>query len=78
MNILESLVGKQVKLKTDVGTESILEIKEVKHNSAYIETGPSTPENDWWPDGYYKHTYTIFFTNGHSKRYDSLESIDIL
>lgn len=78
MNILDTLIGKKITVKTDVGAEATLEIKEVKKNNHSEELGPSTPENDWWPPTREWSTYTVFFTNGFSKTYSALESITIL
>lgn len=78
MNILDAVIGKKIKVKTDVGTEAILEIKEIKLNHHSQDIGPSTSENDWWPPAREWDTFTVHFTNGHKKEYDSLKSIDIL
>ncbi len=77
MNALDLMKGKMVKVMTDAKVELTLEIKEVteKHNS--IETGPSTRENDWWPDSRDWTTYWVEFTNGYHKEYSSLSEIKL-
>lgn len=78
MNILDTLIGKKITVKTDVGTEDTLEIKEVKKNHHSEDLEPATAKNDWWPPSRQWDTYTVHFTNGYSKTYPALESITII
>ncbi|MEO7048743.1 MAG: hypothetical protein ABI091_25805 [Ferruginibacter sp.] len=77
MNLLELLSGKNIKVTTDVGVEVDLTIKKVEENKHEQELEPSTRENDWWPTTRYWSTYTVYFTNGHSKTYSSLNEIQV-
>lgn len=54
-----------------------MEIKEVKENKNSRDLTPATRENDWWPETVEWSSFTVFFTNGHSKEYDSLDKIDV-
>lgn len=62
---------------TDVGVVVELEIKEVVHNRHSEDLEPSTAANDWWPKSREWSTYTVRFTNGHSKNYSSIEEIKV-
>lgn len=78
MNILELAKGKKIIVKTDVGVDVELEIKniEANHNSRDLEE--SNAANDWWPAQETWTTYTVYFTNGHSKVYSSMSEIKII
>ena len=77
MEILDLLKGRKMIVHTDVGVDVELTIKEVNedHHSENLE--PSTPANDWWPASRDWTTYTVTFTNGHTKTYHSLSEIKI-
>lgn len=78
MNVLELLKGKKVNVLTDMKVGVTLEIKEVKQNNHSVDLEPSTAANDWWPASRDWTTYTVYFTNGATKTYDSLERIEVL
>lgn len=77
MKPLEFLKGKKIMVTTDVGVIVEMEIKEVKENKNSRDLTPATRENDWWPETVEWSSFTVFFTNGHSKEYDSLDKIDV-
>lgn len=77
MNILDLLKGKKIIIPTEVGVNVELEIKEVKENHHSEDLEPATRENDWWPASRDWTTYTVFFTNGHSKTFSSFNEIQI-
>jgi hypothetical protein len=78
MNILDLLIGKKMKVMTDVKVEVELEIKnvEAKHYSEDLE--PATAANDWWPASRDWTTYKVYFTNGSSKVFSSVHEIKIV
>ncbi len=78
MNVLELLRGKHMMVKTDVGVDVELQIKEVVENHHSQDLEPSTAANDWWPATRDWTTYTVKFANGYSKQYDSLNQINVL
>lgn len=78
MNILDLLKGKEILVKTDVGVDVTLVIKEVKENHHSRQITPDTPANDWWGESVEWSTYTVYFTNGHTKTYDSLNAIKLI
>ena len=69
MKLLELLVGRTMKVMTDMKVEIELEIHEVKENHHSRDLWPAT-EN--WT------TYTVKFTNGASKNFNSLGEIDVI
>lgn len=77
MNVLELMKGRNIVVTTDVGASVELQIKEVKENRHSEPLEPSTKENDWWPASRDWTTYTVYFTNGHSKTYSSLNEINV-
>jgi hypothetical protein len=77
MNILDLLKGKRVKVESDMG-EIELTIKEVKETHHSVEVGPSTRENDWWPETRDWTTFDVTFTNGKTKEFRSLSEIKII
>lgn len=77
MDVLDLLKGKKILVKTDVGVEVELEIKEVKEQNHSQALEPATRENDWWPASRDWTTYKVTFTNGHSKEYSSIKEIKI-
>ena len=82
MNAIDLLIGKKVKVMTDMKVEVELEIQEVKNTttSHTRQITPDTPENDWWGETETTHnvSYTVTFTNGSTKKYHSLESINVI
>jgi len=77
MDITELLKGRKVKVDTEVGVTVELEIKRVEKNHGSRDLEPATAANDWWPASIEWTNYTVHFTNGRSKQYDSLESITL-
>src|SRR5688572_27047732 len=78
MNILDTLKGRKVKLQTDLKVAVKLTIEEIKEDSNFIETGESNASNDWYPEGYTDRFFTVKFTNGISKRFNSLSELEIV
>jgi hypothetical protein len=78
MDVLELLIGKKMKVMTDLKVEVELEIKEVvvEHHSRQIT--PDTPENDWWGESVDWKTYLVKFTNGATKKFDSITDIKVI
>ena len=77
MDILELAKGKKIIIKTEVGVDVELEIKEIKANHHWQDIGESNAANDWWPETREWTTYTVFFTNGYNKTYSSMSEIKI-
>jgi len=77
MNVLDLLKGKTVLVKTDMGVEVPLVVAGIKEEHNSRDIGPSTRENDWWPAQETWTTYTVTFTNGHTKEYRSLSEIKV-
>ena len=63
---------------TDMKVLVNLEIKEVKKNITHKKLVESNAGNDWWPETRDWTTYTVYFTNGATKKFDSLQSIKII
>lgn len=78
MNILESLKGKKMMVKTDMGIPVELEIKEIKESHHSEDIGPSTKENDWYPEQRTWTTFDVIFTNGSRKSFQSLSELNVL
>ena len=78
MNLLDLLVGKKIKIMTDVGVEVELEIKKVEQQTHSEDLAPATAATDWWPPSRDWTTYEVYFTNGHSKVYHSINEIKIV
>ena len=38
---------------------------------------PDTPENDWWGETETSYSYVVIFTNGVSKKFESIKQIKI-
>ncbi len=71
MKLTDLLIGKKVKIMTDMKVEVELTIKSVEDTSFTQELtrwGPIETVQNW----------TVTFTNGAKKQYGSLESIEIL
>lgn len=78
MKILDTLAGKKMKVETDMKVEVELTIKEVKENHHSVDLEPAARENDWWPASRDWTDYTVYFTNGSSKTFSSLNQINII
>jgi hypothetical protein len=78
MNILDLLKNKKMKVMTDMKVEVELTIKEVKENHHSRDLEPATRENDWWPASHEWKNYTVTFTNGAQKTFDSIDQIKIV
>jgi hypothetical protein len=78
MTALDLLVGRKVKVMTDMNVEVELEIKEVKHQTTTRQITPDTPENDWWGETETIHSYDVYFTNGSKKTFRNIEDIKVI
>lgn len=78
MNLLDLLVGKKMKIMTDMKVEVELEIKLVKQNNHSVDLEEATQANVWWPASRDWTTYTVTYTNGAIKKFDSLSEIKII
>ena len=78
MDVLDLLVGKTMKIMTDMKVEVELEIKEVTQNNHSVDLEPSTQANDWWPATRDWTTFTVTFTNGATKKFDSINDIKVI
>ena len=78
MNVLDLLVGKKMKIMTDMKIEVELEIKEVKQNTHTMQITPDTRENDWWGESETTHSYTVTFINGATKKFNSINEIKVI
>lgn len=76
--VLELLVGKKMKIMTDMYVEVELEIKEVVENQHVRQITPNTPENDWWGETETTYSYDVKFTNGANKIFNHLNDIKVL
>lgn len=76
--VLELLVGRKMRIMTDMRVEVELEIKNVKQNTHVRQITPNTPQNDWWGETETTHTYTVTFTNGATKDFSHIDSIKVL
>ncbi len=77
MNVLELLKGKKMMVMTDMKVEVELEIKKVEDNHHSQDLEESTAANDWWPQQRTWTTWTVYFTNGAQKAFDSLDRINV-
>jgi hypothetical protein len=75
--VIDLLVGRKVKVNTDMKVVVTLEIQSIKPKQHSVEITPSTRENDWWGESQDWTTYIVKFTNGATKEYSSLESIEV-
>jgi len=78
MDVLELLVGKKMMVMTDMNVEVELEIQEVKQNNHSQDLEPATRENDWWPASRDWTTFTVKFTNGATKKFNSINEIKVI
>lgn len=63
---------------TDAKVAVELVIKSAKETHYSKNIGPSTRENDWWPEEQGWTTIDITFTNGYKKSYKSLSEIELI
>lgn len=77
MKLIDLLKGKKINYMTDAKVVVQLEVKNVEEERHSRDIGPSTPENDWWPEQETWTTINIEFTNGFKKSYRSLSEIEI-
>lgn len=78
MDLLDLLVGKKMKVMTDMKVEVELEIKKVECEKHSQDLEPATRENDWWPTSRDCTNYKVYFTNGSTKVFDSIKQIKIV
>ena len=78
MNLLDLLKGKKMSIMTDMKVAVELTIKEVKEQHHSEDIGESNAANDWWPETRNWTTYTVYFENGASKKFNSLSEIKII
>lgn len=78
MKLYDFLIGKKIKVTTDMKVEVELVIKSIEKIPHSREITPSTRENDWYGETQNWSTYRITFENGAKKEYDNLEQIDFL
>tara|TARA_R110000868_G_scaffold12456_7_gene59552 strand:+ start:16271 stop:16510 length:240 start_codon:yes stop_codon:yes gene_type:complete len=76
MKLSQLLIGKKVKIMTDMKVEVELTIESVKDTSWQNQITPDTRENDWWGQSETIQRWTVTFTNGATKEYKSLDSIN--
>jgi len=81
-DVFELLIGKKMKVMTDMKVEVELTIKEVKDtsHSTTRQITPDTPENDWWGDTETTQhpSFTVIFTNGATKKFNSISQIKVI
>lgn len=77
MNIYELLIGKRMKVMTDMKVEVELEIAKVTECPHSEDLEPATAANDWWPATRDWKTYEVTFTNGAHKEFSSLSEIKV-
>jgi len=78
MNIFDLLKGKKVLVKTDVGIDVELEIKNVTESHHAQDLEPPTSGNDWRPTSREWTTYDVIFTNGRYRQYKRISDIQIV
>jgi hypothetical protein len=78
MDILDLLIGKKMKVMTDLKVEVELEIKVVEIKTHSRQITPDTRENDWWGESIDWKTYLVKFTNGANKEFDNITDIKII
>ncbi len=82
MKLIDLLIGKKLKLTTDLNTEVILEIKSVRDTSTSHTRVivPGTRENDWYglDETTWDHSFEVEFTNGSKKSFKSLDNLPII
>ena len=78
MDVLQLLVGKKMKVMTDLKVEVELEIKEVEVLPHSRQITPDTKENDWWGESIDWKTYLVKYTNGSTKEFNNITDIKII
>lgn len=75
LTVFDLMRGRKIMVPTDMGVDVELTIEKVTQDNHSQDIGPSTRENDWWPEQRTWTTFTVKFTNGKSKQYSSLNEI---
>lgn len=78
VNVLDLLIGRKMKIMTDMKVEVELTIKEVKRNNYSRDLEPATSKNDWYPETESWSDYTVIFDNGATKKFDDISDIEII
>ena len=78
MDVLDLLVGKKMRIMTDMKVEVELEIKEVTEKRHSRQITPDTRENDWWGETENWSTYMVKFTNGAQKEFRNIKELKVL
>jgi hypothetical protein len=78
MNVLELLIGRKMKVMTDMKVEVELEIAKVDECPHSEDLEPATAANDWWPPSRDWKTYRVTFANGATKEFSSLSEIKVI
>ena len=78
MDVLQLLVGRKMKVMTDLKVEVELEIEKVTVESHSRQITPDTPQNDWWGESVDWKTYLVKYTNGATKRFDAITDIKVI
>lgn len=73
--VYDLLVGKMVRVMTDMKVEVELEIESVEQIAKNNVITPDTRENGFWGESYYSYTYKVTFTNGSTKTYSDIGGI---
>jgi hypothetical protein len=76
--ILDLLIGKKMKVMTDMKVEVELEIASIKEDFHSVDLEPATRANDWWPASRDWTTYLVKFTNGSAKSFSNISEIKII
>jgi len=76
--VLDLLVGKTMKIMTDMKVEVELEIQEVEEKRHSRQITPNTRENDWWGETQDWKTYIVKFTNGAHKEFSNINEIKVI
>jgi hypothetical protein len=77
MTTLELLEGKYMSVMTDMLVMVELQIESVKQDTHVQQITPDTRENDWWGETKETHSYIVTFTNGATKKFNSINDINV-
>ena len=75
--VYDLLVGKTVRVMTDMKVEVELEIESVEQITKNNVITPDTRENGFWGESYDSYTYEVTFTNGSTKTYSDIGQIKV-
>ena len=78
MKIWDLLIGRKVRVMTDMKVEVELVIKSINENKHSEDLEPATAANDWWPASRDWKNYSVKFENGATKVYDNLDQINLI